>query len=232
MTSKNILVVAAHPDDEVLGCGGTVARHADAGDDIHILIMAEGATSRTVAGAENVDYTENLKALRSAAAEAANILGANPPVFAEFPDNRMDTVPLLDVTQRIEQMIAETKPNIVYTHHGGDLNVDHRVVHQAVLTACRPLPNSAVRAVYAFETVSSTEWASPEDAAPFRPARFVDIAGQLERKLAALGAYEMEMRPTPHARSLDNVTALATHRGAGAGLTAAEAFIVLREIIQ
>jgi LmbE family N-acetylglucosaminyl deacetylase len=234
MSGKNrVLVVAAHPDDEVLGCGGTVARHADAGDDIHILIMAEGATSRTTAGAENVDYTEDLKALRSAAAEAANILGARQPVFAEFPDNRMDTAPLLDVTQRIEQTVVETKPNIVYTHHGGDLNVDHRVVHQAVLTACRPLPDSPVRAIYTFETVSSTEWSSPEDAAgPFRPTRFVDISGQLERKLSALGAYEMEMRAHPHARSTENVSALATHRGASAGLTAAEAFIVLRKVIQ
>ena len=227
--NKRVLVVAAHPDDEVLGCGGTVARHAGAGDEVHVLIMAEGATSRAGEGDGDTDFTEELEALRSAANGAAEILGTRPPVFAEFPDNRMDTVPLLDVTQRIEQMIADTKPEIVYTHHGGDLNVDHRIVHQAVLTACRPQPNSHVQAIYAFETVSSTEWASPDDDAPFRPVRFVDISDQLETKLKALAAYGGEMRPAPHARSLENVTALATHRGAGVGLKAAEAFIVIRE---
>ena len=220
--SKDILVVAAHPDDEVLGCGGTIARHAAEGDNVHILILAEGATARDGSGGEE------LTALRAAARNAAEVLGAEPPDFLGLPDNRLDRLPLLDVIKPIEAVVANVKPAVVYTHHGGDLNVDHRVVHQAVLTACRPLPDSPVRAIYAFETVSSTEWASPDDE-PFRPTRFVDITEQLERKLKALGAYGMEVRPAPHARSLENVSALATHRGAGAGLTAAEAFMVVRE---
>ena len=227
---ERICIIAAHPDDEVLGCGGTAARHADTGDEVHVLIMAEGATARADEGDRNGNYVEERKALRAAAETAASILGTKSPAFADFPDNRMDTAALLDVTKRIEQMIGKIKPDIVYTHHGGDLNIDHRIVHQAVLTACRPLPDSPVRAIYTFETVSSTEWSSlEEDAGAFRPTRFVDISGQLERKLAALGAYGMEMRTPPHARSKENVSALAAHRGASAGLMAAEAFMVVRE---
>lgn len=235
MTGKiRVLIVAAHPDDEVLGCGGTAARHAANGDEVHILIVAEGATSRTKKGDEWKDkdkgYAGELKALRAAAGKAACILGARPPELAGFSDNRLDTVAFLDVTQRIERTVTKVKPAVVYTHHGGDLNVDHRIVHQAVLTACRPLPGSTVRSVYTFEIVSSTEWASPIDNT-FRPTRFVDIADYLKTKLAALGAYEMEIRAFPHARSIANVSALASHRGAGAGLKAAEAFMVIREIV-
>jgi len=228
--SERVLVIAAHPDDEVLGCGGIAARHTDAGDEVHVLIMAEGATARANVGEGSSAYAAERTALRAAAKAAAGILGSESLTFADFPDNRMDTVALLDVTKRVEQMIAEIKPGIVYTHHGGDLNIDHQIVYKAVLTACRPLPGSPVHAIYAFETVSSTEWASPDtDIGPFHPTRFVDISGQLERKLAALDAYAMEMRPSPHARSIENISALATHRGASVGMAAAEALMVIRE---
>ena len=227
---EKICIIAAHPDDEVLGCGGTAARHSDAGDEVHVLIMAEGATSRATEGDAGNDFARERKALRAAGEAAAAILGVQSPAFADFPDNAMDTVSLLDVTRRVEQMITQIKPAIVYTHHGGDLNIDHRIVHQAVQTACRPLPRSPVRALYAFETVSSTEWASPDNAAgAFLPSRFVDISGQLQRKLKALDAYSMEMRAPPHARSIESVSALATHRGASVAMAAAEAFMVIRE---
>ncbi len=225
---EKICIVAAHPDDEVLGCGGVAARHAEAGDRVHVLIMAEGVFARADEGEAGGDYAADQAALRAATEEAAGILGTEYPTFADFPDNAMDKVPLLDVIKCIEQIIERERPDIVYTHHGGDLNIDHRIVHQAVLTACRPLPDSPVRAIYGFETVSSTEWASPA-AEPFRPTRFVDVSGQMGRKLKALAAYDMEMRPSPHARSIENVVALATYRGASIGLMAAEAFTVIRE---
>ncbi len=225
-TRKTVLVVAAHPDDEVLGCGGVIARHADAGDRVYPFILAEGATSR--GGATGGDETE---LLQEAARNAARVLGAEPPRFGGLPDNRLDSVPLLDVIKRIEAVVEELEPSIVYTHHGGDLNIDHRIAHQAAVTACRPLPGAAVRTIYAFETVSSTEWASDAIAGAFRPTRFVDISAQLDRKMEALGCYAVEMRPFPHARSKEAVAALARVRGASAGVTAAEAFAVVREVV-
>lgn len=222
----NVLVVAAHPDDEVLGCGGVIARHAAAGDAVHILILAEGATSRGAAGSEADD---EVAALQAAARRSAEILGAAPPAFAGLPDNRMDDLALLDVVKIVERTVRETGAAVVYTHHGGDLNVDHRICHQAVLTACRPLPGAPVRAVYAFETVSSTEW--EQGGGTFRPTRFVDISDHLAAKRRALEAYASEMRPFPHARSIEAVDALARVRGAASGVSAAEAFMVVREVI-
>lgn len=225
------MVVAAHPDDEVLGCGGVMARHVALGDKVHVLILAEGVTSRDPARDVERRFGE-IEALRSAAQQAAAVLGAEAPRFAELPDNRLDSVPLLDVIKVVEDALAQVRPTVVYVHHGGDLNQDHRIAHQAVLTACRPLPKASVRSLYAFETVSSTEWAPATPVQPFRPTRFVGIAPHLERKLQALEAYASEMRPFPHARSRESVVALARHRGASAGLEAAEAFMVIREVVQ
>jgi LmbE family N-acetylglucosaminyl deacetylase len=226
---SSILIVAAHPDDEILGCGGTIARHVSIGDTVNILIVAEGVTSRD--GRRSADgRSEELAALRHAAELAAKAIGAQPPRMLGLPDNMLDTLPLLDVIKPIEAIINEIKPQIVYTHHAGDLNVDHRVVHQAVVTSCRPLPESTVAAIYSFETLSSTEWQSM--GAVFQPQRWVDIENTLDRKLAALSAYESEMRPFPHARSMQAVECLARLRGATAGLRAAECFMVLREIVK
>jgi LmbE family N-acetylglucosaminyl deacetylase len=226
----SVLVVAAHPDDEILGVGGTLARHAAEGERVEILIVAEGATARDAARAPAARAAE-LEALKKSAREAAKILGAAPPRFAGLPDNRLDGVEMLDLIKPIEAVIAEVRPRIVYTHHGGDVNVDHRLVHQAVMTACRPLPDAPVRAVYAFETVSSTEWAGPGFGAVFRPTRFVDIGATLDQKLAALGCYAGELRAFPHPRSREAIAALARWRGASSGLAAAEAFEVLRDVV-
>ncbi|MBX9635627.1 MAG: PIG-L family deacetylase [Magnetospirillum sp.] len=221
-----VLVVAAHPDDEVLGCGGAMARHAAQGETVHVLILAEGATSR----ADRRDVTAHgaeLEGLRKAATDAARCLGVQPPRFAGFPDNRMDSVDLLDVVKAVEAVIAETQPDTVYCHWGADLNVDHRVTHEAVLTACRPLPGSSVRRILAWETVSSTEWGLQ----PFQPNSFVGLDQDcLERKRQALICYASEMRDFPHARSMEAVEALARLRGANVGLPAAEAFVLIRSV--
>lgn len=219
---QTVLVVAAHPDDEVLGCGATIARHADHGDAVHILIMAEGATSRGAGEDATI-------ALQGCANQAAEILGAAPPRFAGLPDNRMDSLDLLDVVQAVEAVMAEVTPHIIYTHFADDLNIDHRITHQAVATAARPLPGVSTTALYAFESVSSTEWSTGP---AFNPNRYVDIAGQLDRKMAALDCYAGEMRPPPHARSLEAIRALATLRGAQGGMESAEAFMVIREVLR
>lgn len=229
--AETVLVVAAHPDDEVLGCGGAIARHADAGDAIHILILAEGATARSNERDAEAQRDE-IEALRDDARQAARILGAQPPKFAGLPDNRLDSLDLLDIVKKVEATVAEVQPTTVYTHHGGDLNLDHRICHHATMIACRPLPEATCAAIFEFETVSSTEWASPSTDKPFVPMRFVDISRQLDRKLEALRAYGSEVRPFPHARSVENVAALARVRGASAGMEAAEAFMVAREIVR
>lgn len=229
--SDTVLIVAAHPDDEILGAGATLARHARSGDVVHALILAEGATARDARRKVGTRASE-LAALREAAACAAAAIGARPPRFGGLPDNRLDSCALIDVVKLVEAAVVQLKPAVVYTHHGADLNVDHRMAHAAVVTACRPLPDACCRAIYTFETPSSTEWASTEQGVAFRPTRFVDAGPTLEAKLAALACYEAEMRPFPHARSIEAVQALAAWRGASVGLVAAEAFQVIREIVQ
>jgi LmbE family N-acetylglucosaminyl deacetylase len=227
--SKRVLVVASHPDDEVLGCGGTMAVHADNGDVVDVLIVVEGATSRD-AKRDTGKQAETLTALQQSACNAAAVLGAREPHFLGFSDNRLDGMELLEVIKPIEALINELKPQVIYTQHGGDLNVDHRIVHQAVVTACRPAPGANVRAIYGYETASSTEWASEHMGGMFHPVRFVDISKTLKRKCKALECYGSEMRPFPHARSMEGLETLARWRGVSAGVEAAEAFTVVREI--
>lgn len=217
-----VLVIAAHPDDEVLGCGGTLARHAAEGDEVHVLFLADGESAR---GADGTAIAQR----RDMACRAARALGTHPPRFLGLADNRLDGMDLLDIVQPIEAVIAELAPTRVYTHHGGDLNIDHRRAHQATLTACRPQPGTPVCGLYAFEVPSSTEWAGPGPT-PFVPTRFVDITGHLTAKATALAAYNAELRRFPHARSTEGLEALARWRGVSAGLGAAEAFMVIREI--
>lgn len=227
--SNKVLVIAAHPDDEVLGCGGTIARHAKQGDEVHVLIVAEGITSRE--GSEG-SVPGQLAELRKSAAEAASILGAQRPEFLGLPDNRLDSVPLLDVIKPIETAVSHFAPQVIYTHHGGDLNVDHRIVHAAVITACRPIPGRSVHTVLCFEVASSTEWQAAGPHASFSPNWSVDVSATLPKKLAALRAYGSEMRSWPHSRSLEAQEHLARWRGASVGLEAAEAFVLARALVR
>jgi len=224
--TETILAIAAHPDDEILGLGATLARHAEAGDDVHIVIAAEGSTSRSDKR-DVISHAPVLEHLKEAAATAARILGCHPPRMLGLPDNRMDSCDLLDVVKLLESTVSEIKPRVVYTHHAGDLNVDHRILYEATLTACRPLPGSTVRAIYAFETVSSTEWAP---SLPFLPSHFVDAEPTWQKKMDALRAYDVEMQTPPHPRSLSIIEALATYRGSCVGLAKAEAFETIRQV--
>lgn len=215
-----VLVIAAHPDDEVLGCGGTIARHVAAGDDVKVVFFTDGVGSRDAGDA----------AVRSEAAnKASDILCFRFWVIGPFADQRMDDVAFLDIVKKMETYLYDAAPDIIYTHHGGDLNFDHRIVHQATMTAFRPQPGSTVKAIYAYEVPSSTEWASDTFPA-FRPNHFVDVSGFMDQKLAALQAYEEELREFPHPRSIEAAKALAAWRGASVGLHAAEAFMTVRSI--
>ena len=195
--SNTILVVAAHPDDEILGCGATIAKHVDCGDKVEVLIMAEGYTSRQQqrdqSGASN-----QLSNLKSACIRACQILGVTDVNFAGFPDNRMDSVDLLDVVKVVESYIDKIKPSFVYTHFSNDLNIDHRIVFQSVLTACRPTQDNPVTSLLSFEIQSSTEWQSSITGNFFAPNYYVNIQNYLDLKLKALGIYQSEMRAWPH----------------------------------
>lgn len=220
---KTVLIVAAHTDDEALGCGGTIARHVSEGDVVYAVFMADGVSSRAQADQKDLADRE------SAAERARKVLGIRENFYLGLPDNRLDSLSLIEVIQSLEPIIRKLAPSIIYTHHCGDLNVDHRITHQAVLTACRPMPGSSVREIYAFEVMSSTEWAT-STAEPFLANHYVDISGHLATKLEALKAYQLEMREAPHSRSVEHMAHLAHHRGHTVGVAAAEAFVTVRSI--
>ena len=226
--SETIVVIAAHPDDEILGCGGTIARLASQGCLVHVLLMADGETSRSDVSKEVFD--KRLVVRNAAAARAAEILGCASITQLTFPDNRMDSFALLDVVKAVEEFIKKYRPDVVFTHHSGDVNIDHHVVHNAVIAACRPQPGFCVRELFFFEIPSSTEWRPPGSGEIFNPNWFFDISQTLSIKLKALDAYNDEMRDFPHPRSMKAVEALATWRGASVGFEAAEAFVLGRKL--
>ena len=219
--SKTVLVVAAHADDETLGCGGTIARHVDEGDEVIVVFMTDGVAAR-----EDVTNRDS-DSRKSASSRAMSVLGVNKYYQLDFPDNRMGSVDLIEVVQAVERIVEEHKPHAIYTHFSGDLNIDHRVTHDAVMTACRPQQWCSVKEVYTFEVLSSTEWAG-SSTAQFSPQKFVEITNYWEIKQLALQSYSQEMRGYPHSRSYRCVEALAMYRGATNGVGLAEAFFVER----
>jgi LmbE family N-acetylglucosaminyl deacetylase len=225
---KSVLVIAAHPDDEVLGCGGTIAKLARNGACVHILILATGLSSRKGFCPENSAAALGVHYNR--ARRVAKLLGAHSVNFANFPDQKLDTLPLLEITQRIEDEINATNPVAIFTHHGGDLNMDHVVTYRATLTATRPTLGARVTSLYSYEVPSSTEWAFQKFEPQFRPSVFHDISATLPYKLQAMQIYESEARSFPHPRSPEALEAIARRWGSVVGLPAAEAFELVREI--
>ena len=216
-SNNSVLVVGAHPDDEVLGAGGAIAKHSDAGDDVHILIVSEGTTQQY----EDPDLIEQK---RNHARECANHLGATKVHFGELPDMRLEDIDHVEVNAVIEDVCAEVGPDIVYTHSRREVNRDHVAVHDSTLVATRP--GAGVSTVLAYETPSSTDFSPTIEG--FEPDVFVDIDGYLNKKIEAFGAYETELRAYPHPRSEEALEAIAKARGVAAGIPAAEAFEVLR----
>ena len=218
-----VLTVAAHPYEETLGAGGTIAWHTARGETVWVCILTEGASSRHDRVEQQLDC----------ARRACDTLGVHNLVLVGLPDQRLDTLSLLDVIAPIEQCIEDLQPDVVLTHFGGDVNEDHRLVSRATMVATRPVPGTPVKRVCAFEIPSSTDWAPPVPGSVFAPNLFVDISGTLETKLTAMKAYadtyRSEVRPFPHPRSMEALTAYAQRSGAVSGLLAAEPFMLLRE---
>ncbi len=226
---NRVLVVASHPDDEVLGCGGTIAKHIIDRDKVFVVILGEGITSRD----EERDAEKRkreMETLRKQIHKAGKILNVSDIYTYDYPDNRFDTVALLDIIKTIEKVKEEVKPDIIYTHHYGDLNIDHRITFDAVMTAARPVQGESVKEIYSFEIPSSTEWyfSSPKNC--FMPNVFIDISETIEKKLQALKEYKSEVRQFPHPRSPEAVESIAKRRGSNSGLKYAEAFCLVRSI--
>jgi N-acetylglucosamine malate deacetylase 1 len=220
---ERALCVAAHPDDEVLGAGATLASLADGGCEVHVVVLGEGVGARYEADERP---EKQVRELAQQLRKAASILGAVPHHIG-LPDNRFDSLDLLDVVKLVEEHRDEVDPDLILTHHAGDLNVDHRVTSDAVLTAFRPVPESRPTTILGFETLSSTEWSI---ARPFWPNWFEDASPGLGRKLEAMAAYQHELRQWPHPRSLEGVRAAARRWGMTVGREAAEAFTLLRRV--
>ncbi len=229
MSAERILVAAAHPDDEVLGCGGTIGKYRKAGHDVRVVFLAEGITARYDPDQfELPDVKAKIERRNANAKRALAILGVDGK--AVFTSQRyccrLDQTPLIELTKEIERHLIDFKPTRLFTHSTGDTNVDHGFVHRAVLAAARPIAQERrLRAIYAFEVLSSSEWNPLQ---PFAPTVFHDITGFIDAKLSALAAYEDEMRAAPHPRSPEVVRALATYRGAQMGAAFAEGFVLVR----
>jgi LmbE family N-acetylglucosaminyl deacetylase len=221
MSRNQVVVIGAHPDDELLGAGGTLAVHAREGDEVHAIVVADGAGSR---------YPDELAAtLEKQARQAADVVGFASLRFLDLPDQRLDTVPLIELTQRLEAVLDDIGPDVVYTHFPEDVNDDHRLVAKCTWVACRPYRRRLGKFAV-FETPSSTEWAWPMPAAPLQPSLYVDITDTIDVKIAAMECYATELRDYPHPRSARALRERAAYWGSHVGRLAAEPFRVLREL--
>jgi len=226
---KKVLIVAAHPDDEILGCGGTILRRISEGDEVFSLVLGEGMTSRY--DKRDLAEKEKIEKLYKFHSEVAKKIGFKEHWLYNFPDNRFDSIDLLDIIKVIEKVKKEIKPDVIYTHFENDLNIDHRITFQAVLTACRPLKNESVKEILSYEILSSTEWISPYAAGNhFRPNVFIDIERTIDKKIEIMKMYESEIKEFPHPRSPEAIKITAQKRGAVCGHKYAEAFMLIREI--
>jgi LmbE family N-acetylglucosaminyl deacetylase len=217
-----VVVIGAHPDDEILGAGGTLARHVKAGDEVHAIVVADGATSRAP--------DDMMATLETDATRAAKTIGFASIRLQSLPDQRLDTVPFIDLTQLIEAELSDIRPHVVYTHFPGDVNADHGLVARAAWTACRPYSRPQVRRFAVFETPSSTEWAWPLNDSSLQPNHFVDVSETLEIKIAAMECYKTELRDYPHPRSSRALRERAAYWGSQVGRLAVEPFRILREV--
>ncbi len=219
MSQKRVLVIAAHPDDELLGCGGTIALHTKRGDHVTSIVMCEGESLRY--GPEGVGQGNHMQ-------DAARVLGVHDVRALKFPDQRLDTFTLVDLITPLEEITREIKPQIVYCQYGGDINRDHELLFKALLVATRPT-EEFIETIYAFDTASSTEWAYPRT---FTPDTWVDISSTLQQKIESMACYESEVRDYPHPRSLESLKHRAHAWGNQCCMNAAEVFMTVRKVVR
>lgn len=227
MINKKVLIIAAHPDDEILGCGGTIAKLIKNNCKVDVLFLSEGVSARAKLG-ETRKWDDEILAREAMAMAAAKYLGFSIIGFMRNPNLRMDLMSILDITKSVQNILIDNKPDIVFTHHYGDLNTDHQICFNAVITACRPSGIDFIESIFSFEVPSSTEWSSSVNLPSFRPNFFVNIDSEIESKLGALNFYDFEMREFPHPRSKENIKALSQIRGSEIGFKYAEAFMLIR----
>lgn len=221
---NRVLVVIAHSDDEVLGCGGTMSKHIAKGDEVFVLVLTNGESSRA-------DF--NIEKRHNCFLKSCKVLGVQNHFSINLNDGHLDTYPLIEIVKEIEKISLKLSPNIVYTHNYSDLNIDHAITNKAVMTAFRALPISSISQILTFEVPSSTEWGSVEDRSRFIPNYFVELSEQdFALKLTALRCYQDEMRDFPHPRSEEYITSLAKVRGGAVGVRLAEAFFAERIIVR
>ena len=221
---RKVLIIAAHPDDEVLGCFGTVAKMIKQGCEAYTMILSGGKTARGEIGKDEI------KILKEEMQRANDSVGIKRVYQEDFPDNAFDSVPLLEIVKKIEEVKEKIRPEIVFTHHVGDMNIDHQITHRAVLTATRPMQNECVKTIYAMEIPSSTEWNGFSKETAFVPNVFFDIADTIDAKVNAMAQYKSELREYPHPRSLQHIKELARVNGTKVGLDYSENFILIRSI--
>ncbi len=223
---KKILVIGGHPDDEMLGAGGTLAKHALAGDEVYVVIFGDGVSARYDKFDKKVE--KEVKDLERDFQSACKILGVKKGEVLGYKGNLFDKEPLLFFIKQIMAYIEKIKPDVIYTHSSAELNVDHLTLYKATVTAIRPVWQHKPSEILCFELPSSTEWNAPLAQNAFIPSVYVDIEKTLNKKLEAMRAYKGEIREFPHPRSIEYLTALAQKRGAEVGKRAAEAFMPVR----
>jgi LmbE family N-acetylglucosaminyl deacetylase len=231
LRNKKIMVVVAHPDDELLGLGGTINKLIEEYSiQAHLIILGEGITSRS----ENRDinlWEKQLSIHKSNIKSAQKAIGYQSVSLYDFPDNRFDSVDLLDIIKVIEKEKQMFKPSIIFTHHGGDLNIDHQRTFEAVITSCRPMESELVKTIITFETPSGTEWRASTDPRHFHPNLYFEISEEnLQSKISAMEFYEFESRKYPHPRSPEALKITAQKNGINIGVKYAEAFCLVRQI--
>ncbi len=221
--TKNILVIAPHPDDEVLGCGATMAKYASAGHKVFVLVATRGS---------NKLYADDrIENVRNEALNAHKILGVTKTYFLDFPAPELDTIPLYIISGEFSKVITDVNAEILFLPHRGDIHNDHKVVFDAGLVAARPVQNCSVKEIYTYETVSETEWAMPMGSEVFIPNVYENVTAFFELKSKAFSCFKSQLREFPNPRSIKNLLALANYRGATVGFEIAEAFFQVRRII-
>lgn len=219
---NKVLVIAPHPDDEILGCGGTMIKHIESGDEVYVCIVTKGVMP--LFSSELVEKT------RSEAKVCHQHIGVKKTFFLDFPAVMIDKENRYEVNGRILDVIKEIQPDEVYIPHWGDMQKDHQIVADACMVALRPKYETKIKAVYSYETMSETAWNAPNVQNEFIPNVFVDITDTIDKKIKALGFFKTQLSPFPDARSLESVEALAKYRGALMHFKAAEAFMLIREL--